>query len=369
METPQPRDQSFDHSRLTPMLPGLVMAATSFVAGTFWNSVSSGDASSSDSGSESDNHPHSSSKSNRKHSRRERLKKVAENAMKIIKQGEYTYRNETCNLRPLMEESSNGTEFWSANSRRLVEWRQPNDHVRSRSNQTQISVLKISTVAAAKLLESTARFNPEGAAAPSIGVLNFASATKPGGGFRNGAQAQEESLARVSTLYHSLQTPAAKKFYAAHEHDRSPFYTHSMIYSPAVVVFQNDNSEPIPPYRIEVVSSAAVNAGEVLSGRTTNTTGAKTRVEKEMLERMGRILFLFEAKGIRNIVLGAFGTGVFNNDIGMVARLWARLLLEDHARFKHSFDRVIFAITGDATFGEFHESFEQWRLAGRPSRP
>ena len=38
-----------------------------------------------------------------------------------------------------------------------------------------------------------------------IGVLNFASAKNPGGGFLGGARAQEESLARSSALYFSLR--------------------------------------------------------------------------------------------------------------------------------------------------------------------
>ena len=37
-----------------------------------------------------------------------------------------------------------------------------------------------------------------------IGVLNFASAKNPGGGFLNGAMAQEESIAASSGLYETL---------------------------------------------------------------------------------------------------------------------------------------------------------------------
>ena len=49
----------------------------------------------------------------------------------------------------------------------------------------------------------------------NVAALNFASAKNPGGGFRKGAQAQEECLARCSALYSSLTSPAAAGFYAA----------------------------------------------------------------------------------------------------------------------------------------------------------
>lgn len=55
-----------------------------------------------------------------------------------------------------------------------------------------------------------------------IAILNFASANNPGGGFINGAQAQEESIARASSLYASLEQ--AKDYYTLHSQIRK-YYT------------------------------------------------------------------------------------------------------------------------------------------------
>jgi len=75
---------------------------------------------------------------------------------------------------------------------------------------------------------------------------------------------------------------------------------------------------------------------------------------------------VFEQKGIKNIVLGTFGTGVFRNDVAIVARIWAHLLIVADARFKNSFDRIIFAVTGGKTFGDFQSAFEAWGESRAP---
>ncbi|EJT98159.1 hypothetical protein DACRYDRAFT_83903 [Dacryopinax primogenitus] len=190
-----------------------------------------------------------------------------------------------------------------------------------------------------------------------IGVLNFASATKPGGGFLNGAEAQEESLARSSALYESLMSPQGQKFYELHKSVRTDgFYTHAMIYSPGVVVFRDDDGVTIEPYTVDMVTSPAVNAGVVR--QKLDLEEVERLIEREMTERMARILWLFRAKGCRHLVLGSFGTGVFQNNISMVASTWAELLALPHSKFFAVFERVEFAVLGNATFDEFRAAFE-----------
>ena len=104
------------------------------------------------------------------------------------------------------------------------------------------------------------------------------------------------------------------------------------------------------------MSSAVLPSVEVRRRNDFCTLGQEVQIEKEMSERMGRILYLFERKGIvRNIIIGVFCT----NDVATVARIWAHLLLFPETRFKDSFDRIIFA-TGEKTFAAFHSAFHAW---------
>ncbi|EAU87621.1 hypothetical protein CC1G_09718 [Coprinopsis cinerea okayama7 len=317
-----------------------------------------------------------------KNSQRERLKRVAEKASRTVSSRAYTFQGTVNDLGDALRDSKENTQFFSPDSE-LKDWGRGRPS--TDGTTAQVSVLNITTIDAARLLHNSFRFTtPPDRPYPSyprIGVLNFASATKPGGGFRNGIDAQEESIARVSTLYHSLDTREGKRFYRTHtdKSRRDPdfhFYTHSMIYSPHVIVFLNDDASYVSPVRIEVVSCAAVNAKELIpsipkgQNPKVQLASLKVQIDKTMLERMARILYLFEKRGIRNIVLGTFGTGVFRNEVGLVARHWASLLIGENARFSKSFDRVIFAITGNANFGEFHEAFEAWgesKQTGRSS--
>ncbi len=305
--------------------------------------------------------------------RRAELKQIADETLKALRIGFYPYKGIDQFLSKEIQEAREKTKYYGPNSS-IVSWASGKGRARRTGAPAHVSVLQISTLDAARLLENVYRNANQ---RELTGVLNFASATLPGGGFKNGADAQEESIARSSTLYPTLQTSEASKFYKLHEkeqqkqHEHS-FYTHAIIYSPGVTVFRDDDGVWTYPFPIDVLSCAAVNAGEVRkTSQGPVISGLEVEIEKEMNERMGRILYVFEQNNVRNLVLGTFGTGVFRNKIALVARLWAHLLVVPGARFEYSFDRIIFAITGEETFAEFQGAFDAWsqsRPTGVPKR-
>jgi len=168
-----------------------------------------------------------------------------------------------------------------------------------------------------------------------VACLVFASARKPGGGFLNGAQAQEESIARVSALY-ACQT-AVPQFYAFHRQSGDLRYSDRVIYSPRVPVFRDEDGTLLEePYLVSFLTAAAPNLGEILSSQPASAGS----VPDLLAARAGRVLAVAAAHGHRELVLGAWGCGVFRNNPATVARMFAEHL----ARAAGWFDRVVFAV-------------------------
>ena len=160
-------------------------------------------------------------------------------------------------------------------------------------------------------------------------------------------------------------TDTAQQFYKSHRKNPGEgYYSHAMIFSPRVLLMRTDNGEWHEPFEVDIVTSCAVNAGVVrryLRARQSRTDddNDESSLDVAMKERMARVLCLFEKQGVRNIVLGSFGTGVFRNRVGLVAGIWKELLGSENARFRYSFDRVIFAVPGNATYMTFKEIFQE----------
>lgn len=168
-----------------------------------------------------------------------------------------------------------------------------------------------------------------------IGVLNFASAKNPGGGFLNGAMAQEESLAASSTLYRTLI--AHEEYYQANRAQSSMMYTDYGIYSPEVTFFRNGKFRlEEHPVNASVLTLPAVNMGQaVRKGEDID------QAERVMRRRMKLALAIFAEWGERHLVLGAYGCGVFRNDPKKIAAWWKEILDEGMDIY---FDTILYAV-------------------------
>ncbi|KUP97159.1 TIGR02452 family protein [Thermobifida cellulosilytica] len=175
-----------------------------------------------------------------------------------------------------------------------------------------------------------------GEAGDQVAALNFASARNPGGGVANGAQAQEESLARSSALYDSLvRCPG---YYGHHREQRSLLYSDRLIYSPDVPVYRRDDgSWLVEPVVAAFVTSAAPNRRMTERNRP-HEAGL---IAGTLVRRSRAVLAAAARHGHARLVLGAWGCGVFGNRPGEVAEAFGRHLAGEFAGvFRH----VVFAV-------------------------
>jgi uncharacterized protein (TIGR02452 family) len=197
--------------------------------------------------------------------------------------------------------------------------------------------------AARTLVEVTAENSLQGArrlhvaGAERIAVLNFASARNPGGGYLGGAKAQEEDLCRHALLYPCLLR--APDYYAAHRASSDLLYSDRVIWSPDVPVHRGGDGRLAEPYPVSFLTAAAPNAGEALR----RDPDAGPRIRRALHRRTERVLAVAAHHGARNLVLGAWGCGVFRNDPREVAEAFHTHLTGDGA-FSSAFERVLFAV-------------------------
>ena len=176
-----------------------------------------------------------------------------------------------------------------------------------------------------------------------LAVLNFASAKRPGGGFLSGANAQEESLARSSTLICSIGNDAAKVMYETNQRrDTKGIYTDAMLFSPSVSFFRNADGVLISqPVTTSVITAPAVN--KTVAGKSATNEA----IRKVMRARMRHLFDIAIINGKTDLLLGAWGCGVFGNDPNDVANDFKQVLSEDP--YKNAFENIQFAIPGNFT--------------------
>jgi uncharacterized protein (TIGR02452 family) len=215
-------------------------------------------------------------------------------------------------------------------------------------SKTEFEVRNETTLVGAERMARSQNFD-------RIGVLNFASAKNPGGGFLKGTQAQEESLARSSALYKSLLK--FPEYYSFHRSERSLLYSDHIIYSPGCPVFREDDGTLLDKsYLVDFITSPAPNAGEIARNQPEDIS----KIREVLYERGAKVLSLAVYSGCDALVLGAWGCGVFRNDPSIVAQMFADFLLPE-GLFWGKFKKVLFSVLDSTstqkTFGEFQARF------------
>ena len=197
-----------------------------------------------------------------------------------------------------------------------------------------------------------------------IGILNFASAKNPGGGYLKGATAQEESICRSSLLFPSLQKYEDMKdhYYQINRNKGKGFgtlYSNCAIFSPLVPIIRDDgpNTNLLEEtFLASFVTSPAPNKSAIIQQNKNRTKSGKRNANVEgnlisstdnqelqniMIQRIKTILNIFEVNGCTDLILGAFGCGVFGNDPEFVSAIFHQVIRED---YEGVFQSVTFAI-------------------------
>src|SRR5579862_3718644 len=124
-------------------------------------------------------------------------KAIARSTIAALESGQYTAPDgKTVNLAALLETCLLGTRAYTPDD--LAQLRDQVLAQERRQQATTFEVMNETTLQGCARLIASQQYQ-------RIGILNFASAKNPGGGFLGGARAQEESLARSSALYFSLR--------------------------------------------------------------------------------------------------------------------------------------------------------------------
>lgn len=198
-------------------------------------------------------------------------------------------------------------------------------------------------------------------------VLNFASATNPGGGVVNGSSAQEECICRCTTLYPCLNTEQMwNEFYKPHRKAANPLYNNDCIYTPNVCVFKSDTNFPEPLFKeewwnVNILTCAAPNLRErpsnAMNSHAGNTAAKITPsgLEKLLTARIQRIFEIAVANGNEVLILGAFGCGAFRNPPEIVAKVFNKVMQD----YLCCFDTIEYAVYHTEREEANYEAFRQ----------
>ncbi|KAH3758127.1 TIGR02452 family protein [Pelomyxa schiedti] len=182
-------------------------------------------------------------------------------------------------------------------------------------------------------------------------VLNMASASHPGGGYKTGAGAQEENLHRRTSLFHCLEDP-----YRVNPHRlwRYPIPEFGVLYSPNVPTFRQSEAHAYAfldtVQELSYISAAAYNQPPLDTDRTTGDPILSGKVLRDTEHKIHVIFQVAIENGHDSLVLSALGCGAYGNPPVSIALLIKQALRQ----YGQYFQTVAIAVIDDHNTRKIH---------------
>lgn len=292
---------------------------------------------------------------------------IIKETLNIMNEEFYIYKGKTKKLKLSNEEMSN-VMFYSqeqvdkmlqddaiADEKNIDEEIQVDSHRDNALKRCDIKVLNIDSFEAAFTLSEKENQETQN----KILVLNFANPIHPGGGVRTGACAQEEELCRKSTLLKSLESNNAADYYEYNKTIKGYWSSDAIVVSPSVEVFRDGQSECIEDSFVVAVISVAAPC-------VTNEDKENPKLPQLLYKRIMGMLHIAAKLGYRQLVLGAWGCGAFNNDAKMVAKQFEFALKDMNIKGKvmeDFFDSIVMAVLDNSYAQYNYKSFYKYFLS------
>lgn len=178
-------------------------------------------------------------------------------------------------------------------------------------------------------------------------VLNMASHKRPGGGVYNGARAQEECLFRCSNLSSVIHT------------NLYPLEDNEAVYTQNAIFFKDVNYNYMSEVVCDVVTVAALRLHGVLDKKGNISYESSNPDYRSITKNKIRLMLSLAAKnGVKNLILGAWGCGVFKNNPEVISGYFHEILVSEC--YSGLFNQVIFAVINDEnSAGNNYEIFKR----------
>ncbi|AYV77726.1 MAG: hypothetical protein Edafosvirus1_57 [Edafosvirus sp.] len=167
--------------------------------------------------------------------------------------------------------------------------------------------------------------------------LVMANPTNPGGGYKDGSPAQEESICRRTNLVQCINSV------------KYPIPEFGGIYIRDIHIIRDHEKNKYEFFKSPYVSNCVLCCA--YSNPLTKNDKLETKYRNNTKLKIEAMFNILLENGNTNIILSAFGCGAFGNPPKDMAEIFLEVINSEN--YKNKFENIIFAIIKDAWFANY----------------